>query len=168
MPAKGWEPRADALRARLTPACPPSCGASVIVHSRFIASLIGPIVVAVGLSLLLNPGLAIGIAADLASSPSLMIVSGMAAMLLGLLIVRTHNVWRGWPITVTLFGWVCVIGGAFRILLPDVAADMATVVAAPHEGLTPFAGGAAILVGLFFAWQGWSVPLTAAPTDLED
>lgn len=124
--------------------------------------------VAVGLSLLLNPGLVAGIAADLVSSPSLMIVSGMAAMLLGLLIVRTHNVWRGWPITVTLFGWVALVGGAFRILLPDVAASMATAVAAPHQGLAPFAGGAAILVGLFFAWQGWSVPLTAAPTDLED
>ena len=153
--------------ARPPPAgCPPSCGASVINHSRFIASLIGPIVTAVGVSLLLNPGLVAGIARDLASSPSLMIVSGMAAMLLGLMIVRSHNVWRGWPIAVTLFGWACVLGGAFRILLPDVAAGMATAVAAPHQGLAPIAGGVAILVGLVFAWQGWSVPLTS--TDLED
>ena len=125
--------------------------------------------VAVGVSLLLNPGLVAGIVADLASSPSLMIVSGMAAMLLGLLIVRTHNVWRGWPITVTLFGWAALIGGAFRILLPDVAASMATAVGGPQQGLAPFAGGAAILVGLFFSWQGWSVPLTAsAPTAYDD
>jgi len=125
-------------------------------------------VTAVGISLLLNPGLVVAITTDLAHSRALLIVTGMAAMLLGLLIVRTHNVWRGWPITVTVFGWLALIGGAIRVLFPDAVAQLSTMVGETHQGLAPFAGGFALLVGLFFTWQGWLVPAEPVPTAFED
>lgn len=137
-------------------------------HSRFIASLAGPILVAIAVSLLLNPGLVAGLAADIASSPAILMVSGMAAMLLGLLIVRTHNVWKGWPIAVTLFGWAALLGGAVRIIFPQWVGEVSLAVGQANSGVSPIAGGVALLIGLFFTWQGWFVPSTPAPTAYED
>ncbi len=134
-------------------------------HSRFIAALIGPIMIAVGLALLLNPGLIAALATDLSESPALLITSGVLSLLGGLAIVKSHNVWKGWPIAVTLFGWLAVIGGAMRIMLPDVVAGIATGLGGvPGEGLAPFAAGVILIFACFFTWQGWLHGF-ANPTD---
>jgi hypothetical protein len=49
----------------------------------------------------------------------------MLAMVAGLAIVNTHNVWVwNWSVIVTFFGWALVLGGAFRILAPGIAHDV--------------------------------------------
>jgi len=125
-------------------------------HSRFIAALIGPTVMAVGLSMLMNPGLIAGLAADITDSPGLMMTSGVLAMLLGLAILKSHNRWKGWPLAVTLFGCLAVIGGILRIVTPDFVSSLAQEAGqVPGGGLAPFAGGVFLLIGAFFTWQGW-------------
>ena len=133
-------------------------------HSRFIAALIGPTCMAVGLSLLMNPGLVAALAADLASSPALMITSGILAMLLGLAIVKSHNVWRGWPLAVTLIGWIAVLGGMLRVVTPDFVNSLAQEAGmVSGQGLAPFAAAAFLVIGGFFTWQGWVSPFLASP-----
>lgn len=133
-------------------------------HSRFIAALIGPVVMAVGLSMLMNPGLVAALADDIAASPALMMTSGVIAMLLGLAIVKSHNVWKGWPLAVTLVGWLAVIGGLLRMVVPDFVSSLAREAAMiPGGGLAPFAGGAFLLIGAFFTWQGWLFAFVSAP-----
>jgi len=133
-------------------------------HSRFIAALIGPTVMAVGLSLLMNPGLVATLAADLKDSPALMITSGILAMLLGLAIVRSHNLWKGWPVAVTLVGWLAVFGGLLRVVVPDFVISLATEAGmVPGGGLAPWAAAVFLIVGAFFTWQGWLAALVAHP-----
>lgn len=133
-------------------------------HSRFIAALIGPVVMAVGLSMLMNPGLVAGLAADVAASPALMITTGIIIMLLGLAIVKSHNVWKGWPLAVTLVGWLAVFGGMLRIVVPDFIASLALEAGqVPGGGLAPFAGAVFILIGAFFTWQGWLAAFVSPP-----
>ena len=41
-------------------------------------------------------------------------------MLAGMALVLTHNVWTAdWPLLITLLGWLGVIGGAVRIIVPQ-------------------------------------------------
>lgn len=45
-------------------------------------------------------------------------MNGTVVFVAGLLIVRSHNRWtRGWPVVVTLTGWVAMLWGLFRMSL---------------------------------------------------
>lgn len=55
----------------------------------------------------------------------LVLISGVLAMVAGLSIVNTHNVWiLDWTLIVTVFGWALVLGGASRIIAPQVVSDV--------------------------------------------
>lgn len=57
----------------------------------------------------------------LANGP-LVLISGVLAMVAGRSIVNTHNIWIvDWTLIVTVFGWALVLGGASRIIAPQVA-----------------------------------------------
>ena len=44
---------------------------------------------------------------------------GLVALLIGLTIVNVHNFWiAGWPVIITLFGWLAIIGGIIRMAFP--------------------------------------------------
>ena len=88
--------------------------------SIFLAKLIGPVMLAVGLALLLNRRGFAAIAEEFLRSLALLYLSGLLLMPAGLAILLTHNVWvLNWPVLITLLGWAMAIGGAVRILLPD-------------------------------------------------
>jgi hypothetical protein len=45
----------------------------------------------------------------------------------GLAIVRAHNIWvGGWPVLVTVLGWLAILSGLVRMLFPIRLAAMAT------------------------------------------
>jgi hypothetical protein len=49
--------------------------------------------------------------------PGLMILSGVMALLMGLLIIIAHPVWVwGWPLIITLLGYLSLFAGMVRIL----------------------------------------------------
>ncbi len=121
-------------------------------RSRYIAGLIGPVMLIVAASLLANPGLIDGLVEDVAESPALILTSGVLAMLAGLAILRGHNVWRGWPVIISLFGVLSLVGGAARILFPQWIADMATAMVA-NTGWLPVTGAFLGVLGAFLTWQ---------------
>ena len=94
-------------------------------RSRYIAGLAGPLLGLLGLSLLLNRELAPALAEQLSRDLGLIVVSGGLLLVAGLAIIRSHNVWAGWPVLVTLLGWLAVIGGVMRILIPARLAALA-------------------------------------------
>ena len=50
----------------------------------------------------------------------------LSALLAGLVIVNTHNLWvADWPVIITIFGWLAVVGGIIRIALPDTVKSIA-------------------------------------------
>ena len=51
-------------------------------------------------------------------SPMLIYFSGLLALVSGLAILNVHRSWTGWPVIVTIIGWLMVIGGAIRLVLP--------------------------------------------------
>jgi hypothetical protein len=85
--------------------------------SKTIAGLIGPTLVAIAAGMLLNIGSFPALAEQVSRDPALIFVSGILLFVAGLAIVRVHNRWtNGWPVLVTVLGWLYVLGGLARML----------------------------------------------------
>ncbi len=87
-----------------------------MANSRHIAKILGPTLVALCASELMNPQIWIGVAV------TQVYLAGTLWLVAGLSIVCTHNRWvAAWPVLVTLIGWFAVLGGVFRMLAPEMA-----------------------------------------------
>ena len=88
--------------------------------SVFLAKLIGPVMLLVGVSLLANEIAFRKMAQEFLRSPALMFFSGMIILPAGLAVVLNHNVWvMDWRVIITLLGWIAMISGAIRVFAPD-------------------------------------------------
>jgi len=123
-------------------------------RSRFLAGLIGPTLAAVAISILVNGGMIAEMAAQLSADYALIFISGVITLPVGLAIVLAHNVWRGWPAVITVFGWLAVVGGLLRILAPRQLAEFASGVVAQGPAVSIVAG-VILLLGLFLSWKAF-------------
>ncbi len=122
--------------------------------SLFLARLIGPMLLVVGAGVLINRENFRSMAKELVASRELMFIIGLMTLLGGLAIVNTHNVWNGWPILITIFGWIFVVVGAVRILLPDTARSIQG--AALDKPAMPAIGGSIqALIGAWLCYVGY-------------
>jgi hypothetical protein len=75
--------------------------------------------------MLFNFGSFPALAEQISRDPGLIFVSGILLFVAGLAIVRAHNIWTGgWPVLVTVLGWLTVLGGLLRMLFPTQLAAM--------------------------------------------
>jgi hypothetical protein len=88
------------------------------------------------ISLLANLGKSQTIIEGLSQSPALVMIAGYAAFVPGLAIVYFHNRWTGgWPVLVTIMGWLSLVVGLLRMVFPTQIAAMATKIAPSATGL---------------------------------
>jgi hypothetical protein len=117
--------------------------------SLFLAKLIGPTLLAISAAMLVNQDNMRDMATDFLEHRGLIFLAGILTLLGGLAIVLTHNVWEWrWPVIITIFGWLSVIGGAFRIIFPDSVKSMGTAMLQKRGLMT--AGG--VVQGVIGAW----------------
>jgi hypothetical protein len=88
--------------------------------SRRLAGLVGPALIAVSLSEAIN------LRIWMTPAPSILApvvyLSGCLLFVAGLAIVRAHNRWTlGWPLIITVVGWLALAGGLLRMFLPTLA-----------------------------------------------
>lgn len=127
--------------------------------SEILAALIGPTLLATSAMLLLNLDSMPAIVEELARSPMLIVLAGYAAFVPGLAIVYFHNRWAfGWPLFITLIGWLSVIVGLIRMLFP-VQLTQVVARAAPSSTLEP----ALFVVGILFLIIGGILSVKAYP-----
>ena len=94
-----------------------------------IAGLIGPTLLAIAASMMINRDSFPALAEQISRDPGLIFVSGILLLIAGLGIVRTHNIWAyGWPVLVTALGWLAVLSGLVRMLFPIQGAAVAAAV----------------------------------------
>lgn len=95
-----------------------------MTSSVYIARILGPVFVIIGLGLLLEGEMFRAMAGEFLQSAALVYFSGVAALAVGLAILNVHHLWtRDWRSVVTLFGWLFVVGGIFRILAPTLVQE---------------------------------------------
>ena len=124
-------------------------------NSVFLARLLGPVMLVVGLAVFANPRGFREMAEEFMASKALMFLSGLLLMPAGLAIVLTHNFWTAdWRVLITLLGWLIAIGGALRVFGPLF------VVKAGHAMLnkpyfTSIAAAIWVVLGLLFCFFGY-------------
>ena len=88
-------------------------------RSIFLAKLIGPLLAVIGVTLVFDADVVRTIAGEFLKNYALIYLAGVITLTAGLAIVITHNEWTAdWRVVITLLGWLCTIGGAFRVLFP--------------------------------------------------
>lgn len=123
--------------------------------SIYIAKLMGPVIGVAGLGFLVNRRAFQEMVSDFLESTGIIVMSGMLALVMGLAIVNAHNVWvADWPVIITIFGWLAVIGGVMRITMTDTVRSIARAML----GYTHFINAEAIiliLLGAYLSYVGY-------------
>ncbi len=121
----------------------------------FIARLIGPIYVAIGLGIVLNGPFYTALVAEAVRSPTLIYFSGLIALAPGLAILNVHRTWTSdWRVIITIIGWLMTIGGVIRLVLPATTAVLASDVYAKPLVLLAIAI-IVLVVGAYLSFEGY-------------
>ena len=123
--------------------------------SLFLAQLIGPTLIIMGAGMVASPPDWRAMAEDFLASPALIFLAGLLALVPGLAIVLSHNVWAlDWRLIITLIGWLAIVGGAFRILMPRQVRAIGTSMIRRTGWMR---GGGAVVapLGAVLAWFGF-------------
>ncbi len=85
-----------------------------MTHSRQLAGLIGPTMIALGVTEAINMDVFANQIAPV------VYLNGAILFIAGLAIVRAHNLWTWrWPVIITLTGWVALFVGLWRMVAPN-------------------------------------------------
>jgi hypothetical protein len=88
--------------------------------SNFLAKLLGPILAVVAVGVPMNRKSLGALAQGVLGNPALLFLLGFLDFVSGLAIVLIHNVWvADWRVISTLLGWLLIVRGMVRILIPD-------------------------------------------------
>ena len=110
-----------------------------MTSSTYIARLMGPVLLVIGI------GMAVGLMLqgegyssllrEFIGSRSLIFITGILALVAGLAIVNTHNLWvRDWRFLVTVLGWLLVIRGITLLVFPSIVQTLGDRVLASQGG----------------------------------
>jgi len=120
-----------------------------------IARLAGPLFVVIGLGILLNASFYTGMVVEAVHSPTLVYLSGVASLLAGVAILNAYRAWTAnWRVIVTVLGWLCVIGGIMRIVLPQIVTSLATTIYSGPAALT-VAAVIVLILGAYLSYESY-------------
>ena len=109
----------------------------------------------IGLAVFANPRAFRDMAEEFMASRTLLFLSGLLIMPVGLAIVLTHNIWTvDWRVLITLFGWLNVIGGALRLFAPKFVVQTGRAMLKRPQ-FTPAAAAIWVVLGLLFCFFGY-------------
>jgi hypothetical protein len=104
---------------------------------------------------LLNLQHYIALIGEAVRSPMQIYIAGLLALAGGLAILNAYRAWTAdWRVVVTVLGWLMVIGGLFRIVLPRLTAGLAIAI---YSGSVAMAvvGVIVLIVGGYLSFEGY-------------
>ncbi len=88
--------------------------------SVFIAKIFGLCYLVIGVSLIINRQTFKQLLGDFSKNTVMVYCSGIFALLVGIVIVLTHNIWvANWPVIITIIGWIALIKGVWLLIFPN-------------------------------------------------
>ncbi len=123
--------------------------------SIFIARLLGPLFVVVGIAVPLKTQMFRAILREFNQSRALLYLAGVLGLVGGLAIVLTHNLWvRDWRLIITLIGWVTILRALVTIFQPQWIVALAGKIGENRSWLVS-AAVADLLIGLILSYFGY-------------
>ncbi len=90
--------------------------------TTFLATVIGWYMVAFSLLILFKRQHVTSVMADIMAHRGQFFILAIITFISGLLVVVSHNLWvSDWPVSITIFGWVVLVGGLFRLFCSELA-----------------------------------------------
>ena len=134
----------------------PAKGQDTMQTSLYLAKLIGPTLIVIGIGMLINRDGYRDMAREFLGSRALIYLAGLFAFVPGLAVVLAHNVWAAdWRVIITILGWLALIGGTFRILFPQEVTRIGTrVIANPSTML--IGGVVTLALGALLSFYGYA------------
>lgn len=123
--------------------------------SVWIAKFVGPVFLALGIAMATQPRQIEATSRQFLANPPLILITGVLAMIGGIAIVSSHDLWvADWRVVITLLGWALLIGGAIRVMLPVLVERVGNAMMA-QSGLLRGAGLGWAILGLFLTYKGY-------------
>lgn len=123
--------------------------------SIFLARIIGPLFILVGIGVLMNTKHYGAMATDFIKNAELYYFSGATAFVAGMAIVLHHNLWvADWRVVITILGWISIVKGTARILFPMLGAEISGSYIKSEGTLR---GGSILImaIGAWLAYKGF-------------
>jgi hypothetical protein len=121
--------------------------------SIFLARLIGPPLLIVGIGILINRDYYLALTRQFVGSAPLMYLGAVVGMVGGLAIILVHNIWvADWRVLITLLGWIHVIRGAATVICPKKMTEFAALITA--RGIL-ISTAVPLILGLIFIFFGY-------------
>jgi hypothetical protein len=125
-------------------------------RTTFLSRLIGLYAILTALAMMSHKQASVEMVTGLMHNPPLLFMAGLMALITGLAIILSHNVWSGGalPIVVTLIGWASLIKGLLLLFpLPEVA-DRMFLGALHYEQFFYLYTSITLLLGIYLTSMG--------------
>lgn len=124
-----------------------------MITNYFLATVLGWFFVIMGLFFILRHTVIMSAMNDVMARPGLFLIMALITVIIGLLICVSHNVWvMGWPVIITITGWLVLIKGIVRLYFPEFVHQMWNKMAAKTEVLT-ISGIIILVIGFYLLYK---------------
>ena len=122
--------------------------------SIFLAKLMGFYLLIVGVALFFKRPFFREILQDFYSSPGLILVASIINLILGLLLVLSHNIWEfNWKTIITIIGYLILFKGIFHLFFPEWAKKMLAKFI--EKEVFVYSGILLLVLGIYFLYHGY-------------
>lgn len=118
--------------------------------SVFLAQVMGISFAVVGVGIFWNLRRFQKIVKEFEKMPALVYLGGIMSLVMGLLVVLSHNIWQGWMAVITFLGWVMLVKGVVLLFLPEVAVSAWKKL--HYDKYYVVSGGVALVLGLYLLY----------------
>lgn len=127
--------------------------------SIFLARVLGLYLIIVGFFYLFRRAYIQKVAREIFEKDSLVIITAVMSLLIGLLIVVGHNKWAwSWTLTITLLGYLTLLKGLIRLFIPHHT-DKPVLLKAISGDNPIYIGIVCLLIGFFLTYEGFFAPV---------
>lgn len=124
-------------------------------RSKFIAKILGIYLLIISIAMLIHMHQFSSLISSLINNESLMFIIGCFTLILGLLIIISHNVWQwNWRVLVTIVGWCAFLKGLSIILFP-YAVDQLSILFIQNLSFEYIAACIDLTLGLVLTYFGF-------------
>lgn len=123
-------------------------------RSKFLAKVFGLYFVALSIVMFADMQSFLMHIKAMLNSESLIFAAGFSTLILGILLIVGHNRWvMGWPLVITLFGWMVALKGILLIIYPKWVYDL-SLQYTQNQSLAHGTASTTLVLGLIFLFLG--------------